>query len=140
MTTHVPTTTAADLVARFFRDVLNRENPPAVAELVAADFVVHHPLFAEGTSGQAIMGTFLGGFSDLRYKVEEIIADGDRAVVRWRATGTHSDEFFGIARTGRRVTVVGADVFHAADGRLTETWVNSDMFGLFRQLGQFPQV
>ena len=71
---------------------------------------------------------------------ELTIVDGDCAVVRWRATGTHRGEFFEVAPTDRRVTVVGADVFLAADGRLAATWVNSDLFGLFYQLGGFPSI
>jgi predicted ester cyclase len=135
-----PTPAVVALVARFFRDVLNRENPAAAAELLAADFAVHHPAFDEGTPGEEIVRQFLTGFPDLHYTVAEIIADGDRAVVRWSATGTHRGEFLRIAPTERQVTVVGADVFHSASGRLAATWVNSDLFGLFKQLGVFPSV
>ena len=135
-----PMPVAGNLAARFFAEVLNRQNPAAAGELLAADFAVHHPAFREGTSGQEIMGVFLAGFPDLHYDVAEIVADDDRAVVRWSATGTHRGEFFQVAPTGRQVTVVGADVFHAADGRLTATWVNSDLFGLFYQLGTFPSM
>jgi predicted ester cyclase len=137
---HESTPTIGALVARFFSDVLNRQNVAAGDEILAESFVVHHPAFREGTDGREIMGVFLAGFPDLHYDVEEIVVDGDRAVVHWRATGTHTGEFFQVAPTGRRVTVVGADVFHAASGRLTTTWVNSDLFGLFYQLGEFPSM
>jgi hypothetical protein len=40
----------------------------------------------------------------------------------------------------RPLAVAGADIFHASDGRLIETWVNSDPFGLFTQLGNFPRL
>ena len=133
-------TMVGTLVARFFSDVLNRHNPAAASELLAANFVVHHPAFREGTSGEQIMGQFLAGFPDLHYEVDEITVDGDRAVARWRATGTHQGEFFGVAPTRRPVTVVGTDVFHATSGRLAMTWVNSDLFGLFYQLGVFPSI
>jgi steroid delta-isomerase-like uncharacterized protein len=133
-------TSTADLVARFFDEVLNRRNPAAAAELLAAGFVVRHPAFQEGATGEQIMGRFLAAFPDLRYDVQEIVADGDRAVARWTATGTHKGEFLGVSPTEQRVTVVGADVFHAANGRLVMTWVNSDLLGLFRQLGAFPPI
>lgn len=133
----------ATLVARFFADVLNGQNPAAAAELLVADFTVHHPQLGtvQGAASLAAMFTsFRTGFPDLRYSVIEIIADGDRAAVRWRATGTHKGEFFGIAGTERAVVVTGTDVFHAANGRLTESWVSSDFFGLFTQLGVFPPL
>jgi steroid delta-isomerase-like uncharacterized protein len=134
------TLTVDVLVARFFRDVMNRGNPAAAGELLSPDFVVHHPAFRAGTAGPEIMRQFLTAFPDVHYDVAEIIVDRDSAVARWTATGTHRGTFLTVPATERQVTVVGTDVFHATNGRLTATWVNSDLLGLFRQLGQFPSV
>jgi predicted ester cyclase len=136
-----PSTT--DLVRRFFTDILNGKRAATAEDILAVDFTVHHPAFPASIRGAAallsLVGGFRAGFPDLEYTVAETIAEGDRAAVRWLATGTHDGVFLNIQPTHRRVTVVGADVFHAAGGRLTATWVNSDFFGLFQQLGAFPQ-
>ena len=130
----------ATLVARFFESVLNQAEPAAASEIVAPDFVVHHPMGdTKGTDALLKMvDGFRAGFPNLRYTIAETVVEGDRAAVRWVATGTHDGDFLRIPPTHRAVTVAGADIFHSADGRLTETWVNSDLLGLFQQLGTFP--
>ena len=133
----------SDLVLRFFDEVLNEQSATTAAEILAPYFTVHHPAFpdVQGVDGvMTMVGMFHAAFPDLRYTAVKPIAEGNRAAVRWTATGTHEGPFMGIEPGHRRVTVVGADVFHAADGRLIATWVNSDFFGLFRQLGSFPPL
>lgn len=130
------------LVLRFFRDVLNGANPPAAAQLLTPDFLVHHSGLPGGQGGMAevaqLMAGFHAGFPDLHYDVQELVSHADRVVARWIATGTHSGPFMGVQPTGRHVTVPGTDEFRAADGRLAETWVCSDMLGLLAQIGGVP--
>jgi predicted ester cyclase len=131
------------LVRRFFDDVLNGHNPSAAAEILLPDFVVYHPTKPNGLRGEELANLlmqFRAGFPDLHYAIIETVAEGDRVAVRWVARGTHRGEFFTIAPTQREVVVVGVDVFHALEGRLRSSWVNSDFFGLFMQLGAFPPV
>jgi predicted ester cyclase len=133
----------SDLVLRFFEDVLNGQNAATARDILAPYFTVHHPTFPEvhGVDGvMSMVGMFHAAFPDLRYTPVNPIAQGNRAAVRWTATGTHEGPFMGIEPSHRRVTIAGADVFHAADGRLIASWVNSDFFGLFRQLGSYPQL
>jgi predicted ester cyclase len=138
-----PTASITTIVERFFDQVLTAQDRAVAEEIVVPDFQVHHPSSREPMRGFdalfALIGQFHAGFPDVRYRVDEMIADGNRAVVRWTATGTHEGSFFGVAPTHQRVSVVGADIFHGVDGRLTATWVNSDLFGLFTQLGSFPR-
>lgn len=132
---------AFPLVTLFFESVLNRADRTVADQILAPDFVVHHPAKGDVRGIDNVMEmihVFREGFPDLRYMMAEAIVEGGRAVVRWIATGTHEGDFFGIAPTRVPVTVTGADIFHSADGRLTESWVNSDLLGLFRQLGTFP--
>lgn len=127
------------LVLRFFRDVLNGANPPAAAQLLTPDFLVHHSGLPGGQGGMAevaqLMAGFRAGFPDLRYQVQELVSHADRVVARWVATGTHAGPFMGVQPTGRPVTVPGTDEFRVADDRLAETWVCSDMLGLLAQIG-----
>jgi predicted ester cyclase len=58
--------------------------------------------------------------------------------VRGEIIGTHKGELFGIAATGKAVSVRIYE-FHELDGdRITTTWHMEDWMGLFTQLGQFP--
>lgn len=64
-----------------------------------------------------------------------MIAEGEKVVVRWTATGTHKGELFGIPVTGKRIKVVGVDIFRVEDGKLKELWLSWDQMGMMRQLG-----
>ena len=67
-----------------------------------------------------------------------MVAEGDKVVTRWTGRGTHSGPRMGIPPTGRKVEVTGMRMFRLAEGKIVETWVNWDMFGLMQQLGVIP--
>jgi steroid delta-isomerase-like uncharacterized protein len=84
-------------------------------------------------------GEFHQAFPDFRTVVEDQIAEGDKVVTRWRASGTHQGEFRGIAPTGKQITVTGIGIFRFSDeGKVVESWDNFDQLGMMQQLGAIP--
>jgi len=73
-------------------------------------------------------------FPDFHNSIEEMIADGDKVVVRLNYSGTHQGELFDIQATGRRVTYSGVAIFRIADSKIAEGWVLGDTRGLIQQL------
>jgi steroid delta-isomerase-like uncharacterized protein len=112
-------------------------------DLVADDFVEHHqvgegaPPTKEGMLG--FFRTVLAAFPDFRMTVEDLFADGDKAVARVRATGTHKGEFMGVPPTGKSVDFELIDImrFDGA-GLVCESWGVADMLSLMQQLGVVP--
>ena len=81
-------------------------------------------------------GSFLrGAFPDRVDIIEDVIADGDRVGLRFRLTGTHRGNLFGIAPTGRKVDVFEVAILRVVDGRITEGWFMADEAGILKQLG-----
>lgn len=74
-------------------------------------------------------------FPDWNEKVDDVIAEGDRVVVRFTSTGTHLGEFEGIAPTGKKVRIQEVAIFRLADGKIVEQWGVPDLHGLLQQLG-----
>ena len=66
---------------------------------------------------------------------DDLIAEGERVVIRWTVTGTHKGELRGIAPTGKHVTVMGMVISRFAKGKVEEDWINFDALGLMQQLG-----
>lgn len=133
------------VIERFFEEVFNQQSQAAAAELIAPDFVAHHPAFPEGIRGpegiMEMVGMFRAGFPDLHYEIDDLLmGEEDKVAVRWHAQGTHEGPFMQIAPTGKEVTVTGIDIFRVADDQCAEAWVNSDFFGLFQQLGAIPSA
>ena len=78
-------------------------------------------------------------FPDFQMHVEDVVANGDKAVARLKMTGTHQGEFMGIPATGRTATVKLIDITRFGDdGLAREHWGVADMLALLQQLGVNP--
>lgn len=75
---------------------------------------------------------------DIRIEIKEMIAEGDRVVVRSELSATPKTEFMGVAPSGKRFTIMTIDIHRIADGRIVETWHVEDFVDALRQLGAFP--
>lgn len=77
-------------------------------------------------------------FPDLAVQTEDVIAAGDRVVVRSVLTGTHQGQLLDIPPTGKPVAMRVIDIHRIADGRIAETWHIEDVLGMLEQLGLAP--
>ena len=111
---------------------------PSVEEVFGPDLAIH-----DGSEGEVrgleemrgFVAAYRAAFADARSTVEQQVAEGDLLVTRWRATGTHTGEFQGLAPTMRPFTLAGVTVERIEDDRIVEVWVYRDDLGLLRQLG-----
>ena len=126
------------LVARFLDEVYNRGNLIVADELVAPDYTSHNRLGIEvlGPEGiKAAAQAQRAAFPDQRTYVDELIAEGDKVVVRGRDVGTHTGApFAGIEASGRPFEVSWIDVFRVEDGKVREAWLEIDTGHLRSQL------
>ncbi len=72
--------------------------------------------------------------------IEDIIAEGDRVIVRWSSQSTHQGELAGLPPTYRQVTNSGINIFRIANGRIAEVWDIMDRMWLWQQLGVLPDL
>jgi steroid delta-isomerase-like uncharacterized protein len=125
-------------LARRWHDAVNERNLDSLDTVLAAD-IVHDGATVPETFGAAgvkrVLGIVIIGFPDVRYTREDIIAEGDRVVVRYRVEGTHLGDFQGIGPTGRRVTWSGINIFRIDCGRIVQSWSEVDGIGRLQQLG-----
>ncbi|WP_223275686.1 ester cyclase [Paenibacillus elgii] len=77
---------------------------------------------------------YLEAFPDKRYTVEEMIAQGEKVLVRMTVKGTHTGTFFGTAPTGNSIDVTLYRQYRVVDGKITEHrgWI--DMVTMWHQL------
>jgi predicted ester cyclase len=84
---------------------------------------------------------YRGAFPDLRMDVEDIVASGDKAVARVRATGTNKGAFMGMPATGKSMDVQLIDIMlFGADGLVREHWGVLDALAMMQQLGVIPEA
>jgi steroid delta-isomerase-like uncharacterized protein len=121
-------------IARRYQDeVWGKGDLDLIDELLAVDFVDHSlpvgmdPSFAGAK--RAVKGAH-DAFPDGHWTVEDLIAEGDKVVIRWKMQATHEHEFRGIAPGGKSVTVTGITILRIVNGKIVERWVNWDPLAL----------
>jgi predicted ester cyclase len=94
-------------------------------------------LFAAGQAEAAKQeaANFRRGFPDVISTIEDLIAEGDKVVARWRSRATHQGDYMGIAPTGNRVGFTGISFYCIEGGKIAESWNSEDKLGLMRQIG-----
>jgi len=125
------------LARRAIEEVWGQGNYALVEDLYADNYAGHQPPEEHhGLEGVKHYFTMLReAFPDIRFTVEDQIAEGDRVVTRWSSSATHTGEFMGIAPTGRSGVVTGITINRCANGEIVEAWTNLDALGLMQQLG-----
>lgn len=74
-------------------------------------------------------------FPDLNLTIEDLVAKGDKVVVRFIARGTHKGEFMGIPATGIKTVAGAIEIVRIEDRKIVEHWEISDMLSIMQQLG-----
>jgi steroid delta-isomerase-like uncharacterized protein len=121
---------------------INAGDLDGFGELLSEDFVEHDevpglPPTKEGVL--AYFGSLLTAFPDMRMDVEDVIASGDKAVARVKASATHQGEFMGVPPTGKAVAIQLIDIMSFDDaGLVNEHWGVADLLSLMQQLGVVP--
>ncbi len=126
---------------QFVEEAINKKNLDAIDELVAEDFVEHVPFPGQGPGREGlrqVLATFLSAFPDIRWTLEEQIAEGEKVVSRFTMTGTHRGDFLGIPPTGKSVNIWGVVIDVVRDGKFAESRIIIDTLGLMQQLGMIP--
>jgi steroid delta-isomerase-like uncharacterized protein len=130
-------------IVRRFWGVWEEGNLGLVDGLLAPDYVNHSPGMPgqpEGPEGvKAVVSMFRAGMPDLRVVIEDVIAEGDKVVMRYKIEGTHEGELFGVPPTGRRVSIESITVERVSGGKIREHWRVTDTLDMMQQLGAIPE-
>jgi steroid delta-isomerase-like uncharacterized protein len=129
-------------VQRFYQEVINERNLELIDEMLTPDFIEHEevPGLAPGPEGaRQFFAMIRAGFPDFQMSIEDVVAEGDKVVVRSTLTGTHKGEFMGIPASEKRISVPVIDILRLADGKVAEHWGLTDNATMMQQLGAAPQ-
>ena len=74
-------------------------------------------------------------FPDLRFSLDDVIAERDEVVVHWTARGTQEGQFLGVAATRKNATVGGTSIYRIKSQRIVEQFVDWNALTLLEQLG-----
>ncbi len=90
--------------------------------------------FNKGT--MPVKGEFFAtAFPDQHVTIEDLIAEGDKVVARVTWRGTHERQWGSIPPTGKQMMFTATHIYRIAEGKIMETWLNSDILAAEGQLG-----
>jgi len=130
------------IVRRMYEEVWNKRRLEVAVELIAPSHAVQ--LFDAADSGVGPeayarnVTQFVRAFPDLKFTVMDMVAEKNKVVAFWNISGTHKGEFRGIAPTGKKVSIDGITINHLANGKIMDSYVSLDMWGMMQQLGAMP--
>jgi steroid delta-isomerase-like uncharacterized protein len=127
------------IVQRLYDEVWNKRKIQIMSELVSPSHSLNIPNYSGSAVGpeayKQVVVSFMIGFPDFQFVVEDIITDKNNVVCRWTFSGTHKGEYRGIAATNKKVSVDGITIHHLTDGRIMDTYSSWDVWGMMHQLG-----
>jgi steroid delta-isomerase-like uncharacterized protein len=132
------------IVRRFYEEVWNKRRLEVVDELISPSHALNDPDVSGSQTGPELykrrVVKFTASFPDLRFTIEDMIAEEEKVVVCWIISGTHKGEFMDIPATGRKISVEGITIHHITSGKILESYARWDALGLMRQLGHVPSL
>jgi predicted ester cyclase/heme-degrading monooxygenase HmoA len=126
-----------EVVRKLYEQCLNKRNMALLQDFVSEDYVG-----IGGEKGSAAfevpVAALIKALPDIQWKIEEIMGEGDKVVVRWKVQGTHTGPFQHFTATGNTVSNDGIGIYELKDGKIINAQVHTDRLGFLQQLEVLP--
>jgi predicted ester cyclase len=130
------------IVRRFWEEV-TRGNFDVVDELVSPDYVQYLPYLtnAFGSRGlKAMLEQTHAGLTDWESSIVDLLADGDRVIIRAVNQATHSGNLRlpwggSVPPTGKRLRQIQIVIYQVVDGKIVADWGVTDNLDALHELG-----
>jgi len=126
-----------ELARRSLEELWSKGDMTVVDQIYSDKYILHFPIGPAYKGRKGVkdqVREFRSSFPDWTERAVDMIAEGDKVMVRFISTGTHRGEFNGIPPTGRRIAIQEVAILRIKDGRIVEEWGFPDLFGLHQQL------
>ena len=108
-----------EIVHRFITEALSGRNVGLADEVLAPNYVNR----MTGGDLAAFKGMLTGmstALSDVRFEIDDLVAEGDSVVARWKMEATHTGSLMGETPTGKRVSSRGLTYYRLVNGQIVE--------------------
>ena len=128
------------LVRRNFEVIWTQCNLDVADEIIDLHYVGHIAALPDIVRGvetfkQVVMLYHISA-PDIRFEIQDQLAEGDKVATRWIAHGTHQGEFMGIAPSGQRMSVTGMSFHRIEQGRIQESWDDWDALSMLQNMSE----
>ncbi len=127
-------------IMKKFEKMINTADEKLAEELISDSASFYTPASLEplygGKGYLSVVHWMRSGFSDVQWKLEEMIVNKNKAAVRWTLTGTHDGEFLGAIPTGKKISTTVMNFYYFDEnGKIINDIAAEGMIGILRPLG-----
>ena len=122
------------VIRRLFEEHWNPKDEELVSEIFAPTVSLSTPdgMYTGLHGAISLLKSYATPFPDFHLAIEDLVAEGDKVVVRWTFTGTHS----GPLAVEKRVKVPNCiAIYRIVGGKIAEGSMAWNKYELLRQLG-----
>jgi acetyl esterase len=132
----------AAVVCRFIDGAVNGGDLAVIDETWSADAVWHGGSLGtyEGRDAfrEFAAANTAGAWADMHLEIHEVVASGDKVIVRFTNSGTNVGPFMNRPATGKHAEWLGIGIYTVREGRITEGWFAEDTLAMLTQLDAIP--
>jgi steroid delta-isomerase-like uncharacterized protein len=131
------------IIRRFTEEAWNHGSMQVFEEMFAPNFVYHDPVILSVTTLAEYRQFILGVRKmapNMVYTIDDMIAEGDKVVVRYTWQGTPEEELYGVPPKGIVVTHLGTGFYRFTGTKIIELWDIWDKLGVLQQIGAVSLV
>ena len=132
-----------EIAHRWFEEVWNKKRLSAIGEMAHAKTVGQGQVLHDGVIDleefQKFAQHLQSAFPDMKVKIEDTVAEGNRVVVRWQAHMTHLGQFLRYPPTNKKIAISGITILGIENGKIAAGWDKWDQLGLLEQIGAVPE-
>ena len=125
-----------------FLQFINSGDPAIGKPVIDDDVIFYAPTSPEPMKGfegyMGVLAMMRGAMPDIKWHIEEMIAEDEKVLVRYTMTGTQTQPLMGIPATGKSINVTAMNIYEFKDGKIIREHGLPDMFSLLMQLGVIP--
>jgi len=123
-----------ETVRNLYEKILNERKLALLDRIISEDYTGIQG--EKGVAGFAgTVNSVISGFPDIKWTVEDLIAEGDKVVIRWTWTGTNTGTLLGLAPSNKHVTNHAIAIYQFKNDKIVHAWMQSDRLGVLQQVG-----
>lgn len=127
------------IARKLMEDAWNNGSIEVVDQVLSPKCRFHDPAFPSLTGGieayRKHIQTCRAAFPDLKFTIDDTIAENNEVVFHWTVRGTHRGDFLGMPPTGKKAAVSGTSIHRLEKNMIVEIWSDWNVLTLMEQLG-----
>jgi predicted ester cyclase/heme-degrading monooxygenase HmoA len=126
-----------EMIHMLYDSIFNKKQYEKLPDVISPDYT--NQFGEQGVAAfQKTIVELSKAFPDAHWEITEIIADGNKAVVKQKFTGTHQNQFQNIQPTNRTVSTDGIVTYEFMNDKIIHSHSQTDRLGFLQQLGVLP--